>query len=646
MSPSLESGVLRFEDFELDVRSGELRKGGGKIRLQEQPFKILVLLLDRPGEVITREELRHQLWPSDTFVAFDDGLNTAIKKLRQALDDAADTPRFVETLPRRGYRFIAPVEAKLAPGTAEPTFSVAPTDPLARPTRWISVASAALVLLAIAGVLAAAGWLGLYRVSEGSSPVLIRSVAVLPFVNLSGDSSQEYFADGMTDELITNLAKISSLRVISRTSVMPYKGAQKTAPEIARALNVDGIVEGSVMRAANRVRITTQLVQAATDRHLWAESYERELQDVLSLQHDVAGAIARQIKVTLTPQERASLGGGRPVNPVAYDNYLRAIFHSRRATVADNQVAISLLEQVVAQDPTFALAYAELGRAYSNRGFRYAPEDPHWQERAFVAIEKALALDPDLADAHLARGVFLWTYANHFPHEQAAREQHRALAQNPNLAEAHQQLALIYNHIGLLDRALEESRKAVALNPGNRVARNRIGETLLFQGKYEEALAAFRNVRQDGDTLIFRHLTVSALVHLGRKSEALQVIRESLAVSPEDLGGLLAGNEAVIAALDGDHRAAETNMQRAIQRGKTFGHFHHTAYAIASAYALMNKPDRAIEWLQAAARDGFPCYPLFASDPNLDHLRHDRRFVAFLDGLKAQWEDYRAALGS
>src|SRR5438445_5802934 len=261
---------VRFGAFELDQDAGELRKQGTRMKLQEQPLQMLQVLLQRPGEVVTREELQQKIWPSDTFVDFDHGINNAIKRLREALGDTAETPRYVETLPRRGYRFIGKIECN------------APR---------------------------------------------MRSLAVLPLENLSRDPQQEYFAEGLTEALITTLAKIGELRVVSRTSAMLYKGVRKPLREIARELEVDAIVEGTVLRAGRRVRITAQLIDAPKEMHLWAESYERDLRDVLALQAEVAQAIAREIRVKLTPVDQARFAEVRAVDPDAYEAYLRGRYH-------------------------------------------------------------------------------------------------------------------------------------------------------------------------------------------------------------------------------------------------------------------------------------------------------------------------------
>src|ERR1700689_5650356 len=313
------SRVLGFDSFELDVRAAELRKAGVKLRLQGQPIQVLATLLNSAGELVTREQLRAQVWPVETFVDFDHSLHNSIARLREALGDSAGTPRYIETLPRRGYRFIGTVERvgteeSLPPVATTPSSWEAPVAPVRSRRGAILIAALlTIVLLAIAAILVLPALS--HRAAVTPS---VHSIAVLPLANFSGDPAQEYFADGMTDELITDLAKIGALRVISRTSVMRYKGTKKGLPEIARELNVDGIVEGSVMRSGQRVRITAQLLYGPTDKHLWAETYDRDLGDVLSLQSEVAQAIAQQVRAQVTPQQQARFNAARPVNPEAY----------------------------------------------------------------------------------------------------------------------------------------------------------------------------------------------------------------------------------------------------------------------------------------------------------------------------------------
>src|SRR5712664_1658169 len=360
--------VLRFDTFELDLRAGELHKHGVKLRLQGQPVQLLTILLQSAGNLVTREELTSQLWPADTFVDFDHSLHNAIGRIREVLGDSAEIPRYIETLPRRGYRFIAPVQEVRVPRISEATgnktrkaSAVAPAT--ARQSKTRAALALTLLILAATG---SAFWLVRAVSRPTSAAPRLRSIAVLPLENLSGDHSQEYFADGMTEELITDLAKVGALRVISRTSVMRYKGTKKGLPEIARELNVDGIVEGSVMRSGNRVRITAQLLQASTDRHLWAETYERDLGDVLRLQSEVAQAIAQQVRAQLTPQQQARFRSAGSVNPDAYEAYLRGRYYlSNQFTMSQPlNMAKSYFEESIQKDPDFALAYAGLADTY------------------------------------------------------------------------------------------------------------------------------------------------------------------------------------------------------------------------------------------------------------------------------------------
>jgi serine/threonine-protein kinase len=507
--------------------------------------------------------------------------------------------------------------------------------------------SRSLILAALVGMLIIAGLVSALFFRQSSTPAPpteIKSLAVLPLENLSGDPAQDYFADGMTEALITDLAKIGALRIISRPSVMQYKGTHKPLSEIGRELNVDAVLTGSVVRSGARVRIAVQLLHAATEQNLWADSYERDLRDVLALQRAVTRDIVGEIRIKLTPQEQVRFGRVRPVNPEAYDLYLRGQFYLNRQNRDDNEAAITALERAAATDPTFAAAYAELAQAYVWKLFLFAPNEEQWAEQAFVAAEKALALDPDLAVAYLARGRLLWTPANHFPHEKAIREYRRALTLNPSLAEARNQLALVYCHIGAFDEALQESHEAVTTNPNNNLAQLRIGQTLNFQGKYEEALSVLRAIPQEANPALVGHQIAWSLFNLGRREEAAATLAQLLRAYPEDSGGLFTSVQAVLAASAGQEHGAEAKIKSAVERGQGFGHFHHTAYHIACAYALMNKPEQAIKWLEVAATDGFPCYPLFERDTNLDNLRQDARFVTFMAKLKQQWEYYKTVL--
>jgi len=356
--------------------------------------------------------------------------------------------------------------------------------------------------------------------------------------------------------------------------------------------------------------------------------------------------IVREIKIKLTPkeQEHVRSGTARAVDPEAYDHYLRGKFYLYRQNKADNETAIAALESAVTADPTFAAAHAELAQAYVWKLFLFAPEQQQLAEKAFVSAEKALALDPNLAVAYLARGRLLWTPANHFPHEKAMREYRRALELDPNLDEARNQLALVYTHIGAFDEARQELERAVRTNPSNSMAQFRIGEALLFQREFEGALAELRRVPKDVNPALVGHQIVWALFNLGRKDEASATLDQFLTEFPEDNRGLYTSLQAVLAASNGHNDVAEEKIQSAVRKGKGFGHFHHTAYHIACAYALMKKPEEAVHWLTVASEDGFPCYPLFDRDPNLDNLRQDARFIALMTDLRRQWEHFQSVL--
>jgi len=652
--------IYEFGPFRLIPEERQLLRDNQPVQLTPKCFDLLVVLVENSGHLIGKDELLKRLWP-DSFVE-EANLSVNMSALRRALDEGPNEHQYVETVPRRGYRFVAGVRDRWDGGAelfsqersegagpiadqeqqTSPLLPAAPSRPRTSLRRWLLV----LVGLLLFSVLLL--WLnadGLRkRLESKGDAVRIESLAVLPLENLSSDTSQGYFADGMTESLITELAKIRALRVMSRPSVMQYKGARKPLPEIARELKVDAVLTGSVVRSGERVRITVQLVHAATDRNLWADSYERDQRDVLALQREVTRDIVGEIRIKLTPQEQLQFGSVRPVNPEAYDHYLRGRFYLNRQTKDDNEAAITALERAVSTDPTFAAAYAELAQAYSWKLFLFSPGEKQWAEKAFVAAEKALALDPDLAVAHLARGRILWTPANRFPHEKAIQEYRLAVSLNPSLDEARNQLALVYCHIGAFDEALQESEKAVTTNPNNNLAQFRTGQTLNFQGKYEQALSVLRAIPNEANPELVGHQVVWALFNLGRREEASAVVEQFLRDYPQDNGGLFTGLQAVLAASVGQERTAQAKIKLAVERGKGFGHFHHTAYYIACAYALMNKREQAIKWLEMAAEDGFPCYPLFEKDTNLDSLRQDARFVTFLAKQRQQWEYYKTIL--
>ncbi len=649
----------RFGPFEVDFRAGELLKNGRRIRLQDQPLQVLAMLLENPGGVVTRDELRQRLWPTDTFVDFDHGLNNAINRLREALNDSADAPRFIETLPRRGYRFIAEADGHVstesrATGiadsieageivsgvgpeeTATAKRSLAPS--LHRVGKfWLAAATMGVAAAAILGL-----YLGRERRSGTSASMRIQSIAVLPLENLLGDPAQEYLVDGMTDGLTTSLAQMRGIRVISRTSAMRYKGTKKALPEIAKELNVDAVVEGSMSRSDGLIHVNAQLIHAVDDRHLWAHSYSASTDKIANLQVEIAAGVAREIGTASSPEAVARFSRSHSVNAEAYDLYLRAETYHGVETREANDEAVRLLERSIVIDPEFAAAYAELASAYRVRSFSIEPEKrEEWLGKARVAVQRALSLDPNLAEAYLSRGHLLWSSANNWAHERAVDDYRHALSLDPNLAEAHHQLANVYNHVGLLDKAESEIARAVELDPLNVGARFRVGINLLYQGKYEDSLAAIRDSEKFNPTL-WAFQTAFALQHLRRLDEAQRRINTLLTVEPEDRGGSLTAMQALLAADAGDAYRAEVKIREALQKGNGFQHFHHVAYAVGSSYALLNRAEQALRYLQIAADDGFPCYPLFEHDSNLDNLRKNPQFFSFMTEQKKQWEYFRA----
>jgi TolB-like protein/DNA-binding winged helix-turn-helix (wHTH) protein len=483
MRVSDQPRVYRFGVFAFDASAGELRKRGIKIKIHGQPVDILLMLLERPGEVVTREEIQKQLWPSDTFVDFEHSLNAAVKRLRDGLGDSAETPQYVETLARRGYRLIVPVERY-----DRPRGRVAGL--VRRPYVWagaLALGLAAVMLVWLNPV----GSRGRSGVVVSKSP--IRSVAVLPLENLSNDPEQEYFAIGITDALITDLAKIKSLRVISRTSAMHYKATKKTLPEIARELGVDSIVEGTVARAGNRVRITAQLIRVEGDQHIWAESYESQLNDILMVQREIALAVATHVQSELGGKEKANLLPVRVTNPAAYDAFLKGRFYYFKAGSSNPEhmhKSVDYFSDSIRVDPSYAPAYVGLSDAYLSLSVSGSVPPLEFSQKSKVALAKALELDPDLGEAHysLARNSeyvdFNWATAE--------REFTRALQLNPNYAHGRQMRALYLIVIGHPQQGIEEQKIALTLDPLNPAISAHLARDYIFARDYDEAIVQAR----------------------------------------------------------------------------------------------------------------------------------------------------------
>lgn len=443
---SLATQLVRVGKLELDPQSGELRTNGLKTRLADQPLQILLFLLEHPGQVVTRDDLHQRLWPADTFVDFDMGLNRAMKKLREALGDSADHPTYIETLPRLGYRLIATVESP----EPSPEAAVSRGQPR-RTLVWIGAAA----VIAVLAVIAAARFY--------APPPRIRAIAVLPLVNLSGDRAQDYFADGMTEALITELAQLRDIRVISRTSVMPYKASKKSLPEIARDLNVDGIVEGGVLRSGGHVRVTAQLIHAVSDHHLWARSYERDESNIVTLQRDLAAAITEALRGELTPEAQARIRTTSPINPEAYELFLRGRVAAGKENTQGITDAVAYFAKAIEKQPGFAAAYVGMARCYTQFAWAGAVAPRDFMPRAKAAVVKALSLDPGLAEAHAEMGRILYQYD--WDWSRSEQEIRRALEINPNDAHTHSTYALLLRLTGRVEEANAEAKRVRALDP-------------------------------------------------------------------------------------------------------------------------------------------------------------------------------------
>ena len=469
----------------------------------------------------------------------------------------------------------------------------------------------------------------------------IASLAVKPLDNFSGDATKNYFADGMTDELTTKLSQIGALkRVISRSTMMKYRQSPKSSAEIARELNVEAVVEGSVVLSGDQARISVQLIEAATDKNLWTESYTRSVANIVNLQNEVALAIANAIELKLTPGEKARLASDRVVNPQAYDYFLRGK-SSSEATKEALDARIEMFEKAVSLDKTFAEAWAGLSSAYSAKGYFFDPGNKQWEIKAQEAVTKALQLNPDLPVALLAQEELLWRPSSGFQHEKAIAGLLRALAVAPNLGDAHAELGAIYFHVGLLDEATQEYKKADESMPGSPEIKFHFGLMALLQGHYSDA-APILEANLNGMPRNFaEYMLASALFYEGRTNEAKARIDNAKAQS-KDEGGILTAAQGLFLAVAGDKAHAQEKIDEAIKLGEGFGHFHHTSLVIASAYALMDKPEPAMKWLNYTAENGYPNLTWFERDPNLNKLRKDPRFIEFVKKLRPQFERFKA----
>jgi TolB-like protein/DNA-binding winged helix-turn-helix (wHTH) protein/Flp pilus assembly protein TadD len=598
--------VLRFSDFEVDLRAGELRRRDGtKIKLQQQPFRVLVLLLQRAGDVVTREELRQAIWPAGTFVEFNLGLDTAIYRLRTALGDSAETPQFLETLPRRGYRFIAPVDRVVPAPPQRP-----------RIARQLLYAFGALAVLT----------LGYGLLARRAATPRIHSIAVLPLENLSGDSAQEYFAEGMTEALVTRLGKTGGLRVISHTSARHYKGTRETLPEIARRLHVDAVIEGAVLRVGNRVRVTAQLIEASTDRHLWAETYESDLRDVLGLQDAIARAITNEVQIRLSSSQPSPVAStrARPVDPDAYDLYLRGRAEWNEWTEQGSRKGIEYFQRALQKDPGYAPAWAGLSDAYDHLGrFGFLPPRVALSKAKAAAL-RAIQLDETLSEAHVSLAMVLlqersWSVGEN--------ELQRAIALNPNNSEAHQRYGYALSYRGQFDAAIGAMQRALELDPLSPNKQNSLAATFYRAGRYDEALQYFREVPDPDFNSVSRHRRIAAIYERkGRLGEAMAEWLVALRLS---------GKQEVAASVERDYRSSGYaaakrtylwgDLREARRRAQN-DYPRPLSWDIAGDYALLGERDSAFAWLERAFRERDGALAFFTVDDHFYALRSDPRF--------------------
>jgi TolB-like protein/DNA-binding winged helix-turn-helix (wHTH) protein/Flp pilus assembly protein TadD len=615
---------LRFGVFEADLRTGEVTKHGKRLSLQEQPFRLLALLLEKPRELLTREELHGKLWPQTT-LDFDHGLNKAVSKIREALGDSAENPRFIETVARRGYRFLADVTivsggepetaadgliARGAPGLLSVAHANASPR---RPSRgWRFFGGGLALVLAIS-----VSWtLNPWR----SADATIRSLAVLPLENLSGDASQDYFVDGMTDELITHLGQINTLRVISRTSAMTYKNVRKPLAEIAHELNVEAVVEGSVLRSGERVRIAAQLIRVPADEHMWAQSYEEDLRDTLTLQSKVAQDIAKQIRVTLNRVEKAALEKSKAVNPVAYETYLKGRYFLNKRTGDGLSKAIEYFSNAIERDPTYAEAFSGLADAYALSGdWKYGVLSPkNAFPKARAAATKALALDDSLGEAHaslaFALDLYVWDW------EAAEAEYKQAIKLKPGYATAHQWYSWHLIMMGRNSEAMAEIRKAESLDPVSLIISAVIADVLCVAHLFDEAVAqSKRTLEMDRNFAVGHYELGQALVQKHMYDEAIAEFRRAIELSGHS--GAFDSSLAHVLAVSGRKEEAIKILQELEARDDQ----NPSAGAdIALIYVGLGDQDQAMIWLNKAYEARFKASIL--QFPAFDPLRSNVQF--------------------
>src|ERR1017187_10213865 len=649
-SPATVTRILQFGVFELDLKACELRKHGVRLKLPEQPFQVLVVLLEKPGEIVTREELRNRLWPGDTFVDFDHGLNNAVMRLREVLGDASENPRFVETIPRRGYRFIAPVIGSAVPGptttdsevesglvpikAASPTVERAALEATSQPASIRRQPATTRLAILITAILALAGiGAGLFHYARvgttKSNRVQNKSLIVLPIENLSGDKDQEYFADGMTDDLIANLAKIRSPRVISRSAAMAYKGTRRPMSQIASELNVDAVFEGTVLRVGNRVRITAELVQVSTDRPLWAETYESQIGDILTLQNRVSSAIVNEIRINLTPEDQERLARNPAVAPEGYENYLKGRYYWNKRSDENLNRAIGYFERATQQDPGHALAYAGLADCYAIISAEIFGTMPATEAapKAKAAALKALAIDPTLSEAETSLATVKFNYD--WDWNGAATGFVKSIQHNPSYATAYQRYSLYLMAMGRTDDSVEQINKARELDPLSISISFSLGWRFYMARQYDRAIEQLRNTLEMDPSYELPHLVLGlSYAQKGNFGLAIPELRKAVELAHGT--PLMTSALANAYARSGNSAEAERILSDLISDSKRQ---YVSPYYFALVYVGLGQPNKALDWLEKAFADRSNGLVFLKVDPALDDLRSNPRFVALQQKL-------------
>jgi TolB-like protein/DNA-binding winged helix-turn-helix (wHTH) protein/Tfp pilus assembly protein PilF len=622
MGPGVsEEEIIRFEEFELALKSGELRRNGNVVRLQPQPFKVLVFLASHAGQTVTRQELQQAVWEGETFVDFEHGLNFCIRQIRSALGDDAQSPRLIETLPRRGYRFIGEVERLNGSPVLEAKNPV-PGLINAGDSRRAEIRFPRQRLVMISGI-AAALLIGGYFVWRAVSrpaelPTHKVMIAVLPFENLSGDVEQDYYSDGMTEEMIARLGRLqpSRLGVIARTSVMTYKRGDKEITRIGRELGVDFVVEGSVRRERDRVRITAQLIQVSDQTHLWSESYDRPAEGVLSVQKEVAVQIADALAFELLGEMNSDLVTSASAEVI--DDYLRGRYLWNKGNRDSVSRSVEYFNRAIARDPNFAPALSGLADSYRLLGMYYVMLPAEAYPKAREAASRAIELDPGSADALVSLGTIKFRYEWNW--EAAEKEFRRALQINPNLGLAHHDYAWFLVAMKRFDEGIEHMRLAQRLDPLSPLANSDVGWAYLMARRYDEAIA------QINRTLELEPSFGSALACLERAYTLTGRHREALATLSKEIreSGVVIDDSEPTQSMKSLYRIRLERRLEGMKKDRS------SPYHVATLCMAAGEQAQAFEWLERAFEERDPMLVAVRTDPAFDAIRGAARFETFL----------------